>query len=282
MKTKRLFLFAGYNANGIVDDALVYYVRELNRFGDVVLVMDSDCPKSELKKLSKLTLHCAATRHGEYDFGSYKRAYLWAIKNLNLADYDFVYLVNDSVYGPFYDLSPYFQKMESHGCDGFGLVTKPHRERAHIQSWFVGLRESVFLSDWFDAFMKKITKLPSKGSITREYEQGLTKQISAHNLSWCCLFSVRNRGIYNKIKKLYRAKMPFMKKVAFNRNHGALGRQILYVLNHTSPSIREIVLSSARGQFGATHVDWLLTRNPFTIIYRKIKHATYKLFVEGI
>ncbi|MBO5833577.1 MAG: hypothetical protein J6R22_01325 [Alphaproteobacteria bacterium] len=282
MKTKRLFLFAGYNANGIIDDALVYYVRTLHNFGDIVLVMDSDCKKSELKKVEKFTLYSAATRHGEYDFGSYKRAYLWAKENLDLSKYDFVYLVNDSVYGPFYDLSPYFQKMESRGHDGFGLVTKPHRERAHIQSWFVGLCKSVFLSDWFDTFMNKITKLPSKGSITREYEQGLTKLIAKNGLSWGCLFSVRNRGIYNKVKKLYRAKMPFMKKVAFNRNHGSLGRQILYVLNHTSPSIREIVLSSARGQFGATHVDWLLTRNPIKIIYRKFKHATYKLFVEGI
>lgn len=282
MKTKRLFLFAGYNANGIIDDALVYYVRTLNQFGDIVLVMDSNCKKSELKKIEKLTLYSAAMRHGEYDFGSYKRAYLWAKKNLDLSKYDFVYLVNDSVYGPFYDMTPYFTEMELHGCDGFGLVKKPHRERAHIQSWFVGLRKSVFLSDWFDTFMNRITKLPSKGSITREYEQGLTKLITKNGLSWCCLFSVRNRGIYNKIKKLYRAKMPFMKKVAFNRNHGALGRQILYVLNHTSPEVREIILSSARDQFGDTHVKWLLTHNPIKIIYRKFKHVTYKLFIEGI
>lgn len=282
MKAKRLFLFAGYNAAGIVDDALVYYVKSLSKFGDVVLVMDSDCPDSELKKVQKITVYASAVRHGEYDFGSYKRAYIWATENLTLSDYDYVYMVNDSVYGPLYDLTPYFSEMESGTCDAFGLVKNPHRDHPHIQSWFIGLHPSVFLTDWYDQFMRNITKQPYKGAITREYEQGLSKNILSHNLTWCCMYSVRNRGVYNKIKKLYRTKMPFMKKVAFNRNHGALGRQILYVLNHITPATRDAIITSARAQYGEKHVDWLLTKNPVKIMARQIHHAIYKLFIEGI
>ena len=96
------------------------------------------------------------------------------------------------------------------------------------------------------------------------------------------MYSVRNRGVYNKIKKLYRAKMPFMKKVAFNRNHGALGRQILYVLNHITPATRDAIITSARAQYGEKHVDLLLTKNPLKIMLRRIHHAIYKLFIEGI
>lgn len=282
MKPKRLFLFAGYNANGIVDDALMYYVKSLSKFGDIVLVMDSDCPDSELKKVQKFTVHTSAARHGEYDFGSYKRAYIWAAENLTLSNYDYVYMVNDSVYGPLYDLTTYFSKMESCPCDAFGLVKNPHHDHPHIQSWFVGLRQSVFLTDWYDQFMRRITKQPYKGAITREYEQGLSKIILAHNLTWCCLYSVRNRGVYNKIKKLYRAKMPFMKKVAFNRTHGALGRQILYVLNHITPTARDAIITSARAQYDEKHIDWLLTNNPLKIMARRIHHTIYKLFIEGI
>ena len=51
MKPKRLFLFAGYDKNGKIDSALIYYVQALNNLGDVVVFMDSDCPKSELKKV---------------------------------------------------------------------------------------------------------------------------------------------------------------------------------------------------------------------------------------
>ena len=232
MKTKRLFLFAGYHPKNIVDDALVYYVKSLSKFGDVVLCMDSDCPDLETNKIKKYTLHTIVTRHGEYDFGSYKRAYLWAYENLKLTDYDFVYLVNDSVYGPMYPLGRYFDAMENMGHDAFGLVTKKHTSHPHIQSWFIGTKPDIFLSDWFDGFMRNIKKLADKGQITSQYENGFSKLVVEHGSTWDCLYHVFNRGVYNKVKKLYKSGMPFMKKVVFIRNHGGLGHQVLYVLNH--------------------------------------------------
>lgn len=282
MSLKRLFLFAGYNKSGIIDDALVYYIKHLAKFGDIILFMDSDCPTTELAKVRKYCVYTSATRHGEYDFGSYKRAYNWSKKNLNLYDYDFLYLVNDSVYGPLYNLNPYFKQMESCACDAFGIVRNPHHEHPHIQSWFVGLRQNIFFTTWFDTFMNDITKLPSKGAITRKYEQGLSKLISTHNHKWCCLYTVRGRGIYNHVKKLYKSGMPFMKRVAFTRNHGALGRQILYILNHVPRPTRDAIFNSAITTHGPEHIDWLLTKNPIKIILRKIHHATYKLLNGGI
>ena len=109
MNKKRLFLFAGYDKDGIIDDALVHYVSAVSKFGDIVLCMDSDTPDPELKKIQKYCVHATGVRHGEYDFGSYKRAYIWSTENLNLTDYDFIYMINDSVYGPLYVLTPYFK-----------------------------------------------------------------------------------------------------------------------------------------------------------------------------
>jgi len=145
--TKRLFLFAGYHPRGIIDDALVHYIKTLSAFGDVVLHMDYDCPASELSKIKKYTKHAAALRHGEYDFGSYKRAYLWSLENLKLSDYDFVYLLNDSVYGPFYEMGRYFHAMENMGHDAFGMVSKRHSIKPHIQSWFIGTKPCIFTSN---------------------------------------------------------------------------------------------------------------------------------------
>lgn len=282
MSSKRLFLFAGYNKSGKIDDALVYYLKHLSAFGDIVLAMDSDCPSSELKKVQKHCVYTCAVRHGEYDFGSYKRAFNWATKNLNISDYDLLYLVNDSVYGPLYDMGPYFKQMESGKCDAFGIVKNPHRHHPHIQSWFIGLRKNIFFTTWFDTFMNDITKLESKGAITRKYEHGLSKLISNHGHKWCCLYTVAGRGVYNHIKKLYKSGMPFMKKVAFTRTHGALGRQILYVLNHISPPARDAIYKSATDTHGAAHINWLLTRNPIRVMTRRIHHALHKLLNEGI
>ena len=76
--TKRLFLFAGYDRDGIIDDAMIMYVRALSKMGDVIVCMDSKCKNSETAKLKPFVLHAMALRHGEYDFGSYKRAYTFA------------------------------------------------------------------------------------------------------------------------------------------------------------------------------------------------------------
>ena len=279
---KRLFLFAGYNKSGTIDDALIYYIKQLSEFGDIVLFMDSDCSESELNKVNEYCIHTSGVRHGEYDFGSYKRAYIWATQNLNIKNYNYIYMVNDSVYGPLYNLSVYFQKMESCKCDAFGIVKNPHRTHPHIQSWFIGLTQNIFTTAWFDKFMHNIKKLSSKGEITREYEHGLSKLITEHDHKWYCLYTVHGRGIYNKIKKLYRQKMPFMKKVAFTRNHGALGGEIQYILKRVSKNASTSILSSATHVYGKQYINWLLTKNPIKIFIRKLHHITYKLFIEGI
>lgn len=281
-RTKRLFLFAGYAPTGHFDPALVYYVKTLSSFGDIAVCIDSDCPASEINRLKPFAQHVICTRHGEYDFGSYKRAYIWACDNLPLSEYDYLYILNDSVYGPLYDLTDYFYRMESGTCDAFGLVSNPHKHHPHIQSWFIGMRPSVFATSWFDTFMRQITKQPNKGAITHLYEQGFSALVTKHNLTWCALYSAPGRSIYNKIKHFYRIGVPFVKKVAFTRNHGALGRQLTYILRHTDSAIRDTIITSARMTYGDKYINWLLTRNPITIIYRNIKHALHKLFIEGI
>lgn len=273
---KRLFLFAAYDPDGIIDKSLIYYVQSLSKFGDIVLVMDSNASVSELKKLSPYVKYAHAVRHGEYDFGSYRRAYTYARDTAILSDYDFVYLVNDSVYGPLYDLSDYLNKMESKCYDAFGLVRNPNPKHPHIQSWFIGCKKSVFLSTWFDTFMTSITKQSDKGAITALYEQGFTQNVIKNNLSWGCLHTVAGRGVYNNVKKLYRAKMPFIKKNAFVRMHGALGGQILYILNHIPPQTRDAIEAGARRVYGDQYVSWLLTRNPIKIIARNLHHALVK------
>lgn len=279
---KRLFLMAGYSAQNKINASLVYMIKQFAQCGDVILFMDNDAPKSELNKIQPYVLYVNATRHGEYDFGSYRRAYTYARDTDILQNYDVIYLVNDSVYGPLYPITPYLQKMEFFKTDAFGLVYNPHKTHPHIQSWFVGLRKRVFLSSWFDEFMISITHQPDKGTITYLYEQGLTRLLRKHNIKYQCVYSASGRNIYNDVKKLYRAGMPFMKKCAFVRHDGRLGGQILYVLRHIAPDLRNDITTSAAETYGAQYVSWLLTRNPIKIMYRSIKYFFHKILTEGL
>ena len=279
-KTKRLFLIAGYDPNGHITPALVHQVREFAKYGDCVLTMDSDCPDSETKKLSPFCKYVAATRHGEYDFGSYKCDFVWAKDNLNLGDYDFVYMINDSMYGPFFDMGEYLNKMESFGTAAFGMVQKTGGRFEHIQSWFIGMTPEVFMSDWFDEFITSVKKVHSKTAVTALYENGFTRLLNRHNIKWQCMYSVFNRGIYNRVKHLYLIKMPFMKKLAWTRHCGSLGKQILFVLNKLPKTLRQDILTSARMTLGDKYVDWLLTRNPIKILYRYGKYIISRMLCK--
>lgn len=275
--TKRLFLFAGYDADGIIDDSLIHYVRALAKLGDVVLCMDSNCNKPQVQKLKPFVLHAIAKRHEEYDFGSYKRAYIWAHNHLDLSKYDFLYMVNDSVYGPLFPLRPYLETMESCNTNAFGLVKNIKASHPHIQSWFIGMQPNVFLSEWFNSFITGVTKQESKGAITHMYEHGFTKNITAHSGTWMCIYSAHNRDIYNKIKYYYRKKMPFIKKVAFVRHNGCLGPQIASVLKRIPSGTRKSIIKNAHRVYGTEYVNRILSQSHITALFHGLRYAIYKI-----
>lgn len=276
-KKKHLFLFAGYSQNGIIHNALVYYVSALNKFGDVIVCMDCDCSSAELKKLSNTTIMSMAKRHGEYDFGSYKRAYIYAKENNLLEKYDYIYLVNDSVFGPTISLDNIIKKFENSKTDATGLVVSTHKTHCFMESWFVCLNKKIFLSDWFYDFISSVKVESAKTVVTKKYEQGLSNTIKANNYSWSGIYTFHGRYTYNNPKKLFLVQCPFIKKASFTRHFGALGKQINYVLNHCDTGAKTVILDTANQLYTNNYLNWFLTNNFIKITFRNIKYFLYKL-----
>ncbi len=279
---KRLFLFAGYDKEGIIDDALIYYVSKLSKLGDIVLCMDCDCEKSELKKLDTYTIHTIAQKHGEYDFGSYKRAFQYARDKKILKNYDVVYLVNDSVFGPLFDMESTVLKMENIKSDACGLIVARHKTHSYMESWFVKLNKKIFMSDWFNEFMSSVTHEEYKYIITVKYEHGLTNIIKNNGCSWNGLYEHYGRFTYNNPKRLFKKGCPFVKKASFIRHNGAAGSQIKYILNHADKNATNAIIKTATRTYGEKYINWLLTYNPFKILYRNISYAVKKVENGGI
>lgn len=269
---QRLFLFAGYDKNNIIDDALVYYVSALSKLGDVIFVGDSDFPPQELKKLKPYTTYATAMRHGEYDFGSYKRAYLYAQDKLS--QYDYIYMVNDSVYGPLFDLESTLTKLESFGTDVFGIVQSRHKTYAPIESWFIGMRIKIAKTKWFYNFISGVQKQDSKENVTIAYENGFTDLLLAHDVDFKCLIKIHGRATYNKPLKLFYMGNPFIKKNCFIRHNGAVGCQISKILSKTK--VADKIIKSANAKYGKEYINWFLTKNPIKCFYRNIKYLMDK------
>jgi lipopolysaccharide biosynthesis protein len=234
-KNKRLFLFAGFDKDKIVDNTVIYYVNALSKLGDIVFVADNDLSESEIKKLSNIpnVLHVGAGRHGEYDFGSYKRAYLWAKDKKILKNYDRLYFVNDSVYGPFNDLNPVLLKLENSGADLVGMAA--NRDEAtpvHVQSWFIGFNKKIFTSEFFDSFMQKITRIPNKMNLVLKYEAGLTALIMRHGFTMSVILKPEENNLYGDPRQILIKGVPFVKKAAISKI-----RKMCFLYPHTDDDV---------------------------------------------
>ncbi|CRF35672.1 hypothetical protein BRSU_2796 [Brachyspira suanatina] len=171
---RRIVIFAGYDKDNIIDDYVVYYIKELKKVADIVYVSDCNMLESELDKISSYCIHIINGRHGEYDFGSYKRGYIYAEEQNILKDYDYLMLINDSVFGPFFDLKTIVENMENKNSDVWGMFKylENNTEKEHLQSYFVSMKNKVFISKEYNSFIHSVKKETDKGEIIRKYEIG--------------------------------------------------------------------------------------------------------------
>jgi len=255
---RRLILFASYDRDGLAGPSLLYFLKSLDALGDVVFVSDASMDESEKDKLRPYCIHVQAEHHGEYDFGSYKRGLEYALANLEPESYDYLYLVNDSVFGPLANLAETFCKMEALDKAAFSLVLNPHRRHPHMQSWFIGLRQEVFLSDWFISFLRSVSVQDSKEDICVKYETGLTELMESKGIVYDAAYKLSGRQIYNSVKKIWKMGIPFIKKSSFTRHNGSLGNQIAYVLGQAGPAAGP-VLADAERLFGEEYTRKLLS-----------------------
>ena len=270
---KRLFLFAFYDPQGVVGEAALRYLEALRALGDIVLATDCDLQTGEAEKLAPLVVSYEAARHGEYDFGSYKRAF----RQADLAGYDFVYLVNDSVVGPLCPLEPYLRRMEALGTDAFGLVLNPSRHGRHLQSWFIGLKPSVFRAPWFAEFLTGVQALGRKEDVCNQYENGLVRLLEAHQASYAGLWELRGKAIYNAVGRLSRQGFPFLKKSAFTRHGGSLGPAVAQALSTADPAMADAVTADLDRLYGEEYRRAFLGASPLRAFGRSLCYLSSKL-----
>ena len=249
---KRLAIFAHYDKDNIIDDYVIYYLRELKKsFETIIFVSDSDLPKEETNKIIDFVDYIQAYHHGEYDWGSYKYGYLIARKNNLLMNTDELLFCNDSVYGPIYSINSVLEAMAHDDCGFWGLYENKiglnSQVEPHLQSWFLVMKKVVFLSDKFDDFVLSISKKQDKLEIIRDYEIGFTKEMSKYFSYSSAFSSDRTNAVVAAAPKLLKNGFPFLKSVVFKKYYIKLKKMVsseLYtaMLKHSARINKEIPL----------------------------------------
>ena len=268
---------AAYDKRNEVSPALLHYIRSLAACGDVIFVADNALNETELARLSDNTIFQLAEPHQEYDFGSYKRGYAYAAEKGILAQYDRLYLVNDSVYGPFNEMEDYLIRMESSGSEATALVYNPHHRNPHLESWFMGFGKQVFLTPWFADFLGGVIALENKREVCIRYENGLSEQLLAQGIQPVGLFTVHGRAIYNQPYALYKKGLPFFKRDAIVRHDGACRNDIRKILATIPPATGRLLEEDIARLYGEETLQDIRSAHPFNRAWRTLRYSLKKL-----
>ncbi len=180
----RVAVFAAFSADHKVHDYQLIYLCALKSVASkIIVVFDNELPVDEQKKLNGVCDHLIATRHSEYDFGSYKRGIEVARSSGALHAANELILCNDSCYGPVGGFSKLFADMRTSDCNFWGL-TRNTQFQPHIQSYFVVFKKPVFLDQAFFDFFGKVEIQPDVSKVVLTYEVPMTAYFGNLGYSW--------------------------------------------------------------------------------------------------
>lgn len=184
-RPRRYAVFAGYSADGSVAPYVLRYLSGLKAVTDgIVYITDSPLSPEAQKQVAPYVIHGEYQRHGEYDWGSYKRGYNWLkAKNL-LRHTDELIFANDSAYAPLQTFRPMFNQMRSRSELDFWGNTQNQRFNPHLQSYFLVFRRPVIMSKSFAAFLNGVKAQPDHSLYITEYEIKLTPFLQNLGYKW--------------------------------------------------------------------------------------------------
>lgn len=175
-----LCLFAHYSPDGQVAAYVFEYLECLMDAGCSVMLISTSPTIGEvsLQHLLRMGVSVMLRRNVGYDFGSWCSA----IRVLPAVEkrYKTIMFVNDSVYGPFSDLSKIIGEMDARSLDVWAL-TSSHECKHHLQSYFWAISNEGLRSGFFEFFWRKYYKYYShRKRVIDLYELGI-KRIAEDN-----------------------------------------------------------------------------------------------------
>ena len=223
---RRIAFFAHYDPSGLIDDYVIRYLSELLRCGVKELYFSSDCDLADgqLARLPDLVIVVHSTRHGEYDFGSWKRCFC-AVDLSARSDIDELILCNDSCYGPLSGFDSLFAEMQSRLCDFWG-VTQVRRYQGYYPSYFLVFRRPVLECPEFYDFFEEVASFVSKKEFCLKYEVGLTHALRRQGFQGDCFFNQHEHLSHSSpaamVADVINDGMPFIRVMTARENPGGI------------------------------------------------------------
>lgn len=192
----RALVFVHYDRDGLFDDHVVTALRSYRAVADRLVVVSASAATLPDSLATVVDTFIPRENVG-YDFCSW-RAGLESLASVSA--FDEVICVNDSVYGPLFDLKPALTDRRLRASDLWGMCLSEQglkrRGKAacpHLQSWFFAMRRPILRSHAFRQFWNGVEAQPSKEDIIHRYEIGMSEHFLRAGFQMAGLYDARTQ-----------------------------------------------------------------------------------------
>lgn len=164
---RRICIFSFYDEHGIVDDYVIYFLTELNKFvGKTIFYSNGPLTRDSEIALRGVVDEVLIRPNEGFDVLAYKEG-LEKIEFGRDGDCDEILMVNHTCYGPIYPFKELFDEMDSRKCDFWGITA--HMEMTpnpltgtgtlpyHLNANFIAVRRTMFESKTFQQYWKQMS-----------------------------------------------------------------------------------------------------------------------------
>ena len=194
---KRLIIWFFFDADGVVDRYAEYFLSDLARNADrVVVVCNGKLNDAGRALIERHTREIIVRRNEGFDVWAYKEGIEYVTWE-KLEEYDELVLCNFTNYGPLYPFSEMFGAMDARKELDFWGITKFNRVDydpfgvieynyipEHLQSSFIAIRKSLFGAPEYRTFWENMPPIRSYNESIGKYEAIFTKKFADMGYRW--------------------------------------------------------------------------------------------------
>lgn len=180
-----ILFYVHYNKNSDLHAHVAYHLEKLRPlFKRVVLISNSSLSSEHISRLSVFVDDFFERANIGFDFYAWKEA-LDREGHARLTEYDSVTLMNDTWFGPLFDMGEAYDRMLADTCSFWGMINHRSKEEVipelgtnipeHIQSFFLVFKREVVNSPSWCAFWEGVECETNVFRVIAKYEVQLTK-----------------------------------------------------------------------------------------------------------
>ena len=235
---KRLLLYVHFNKYNRVSSHVYYQLKQMQPlFSKVVFISNSQVSERDYQNLVDLHLidNFIQRENVGFDFAAWRDG-MTHVGFDDITTYDVVTIMNDTCFGPLWDIKDYYLNYEANDqVDFWGLTnnrrTKKSRQTQgfpeHIQSYFITFKKPVIASSVFRNFWENVKNHTDVQEVINDYETKVTTTFLAAGFRYQTVFDTVNEDTtgmlhpdfsYYNPTAILNHKVPFIKVKAIDNN----------------------------------------------------------------